>query len=102
MRTRTDVLWVGETLPADFRDTVSALGLRLQSLRHDEVDPEQQNPHCVVLALTPRNIEKFRGRLARILVPTLDSGALLLIVAENASQFETASNLVTERARAED
>jgi len=99
---RPNVLWIGDEIADGLRSAVEALGLTVILTNVEGAEPERQNPHAVVMPFDGVTEEKFRGRLAHLLIRSLDSGALVTVLAQPHTDYEVASKLAMERVQVED
>lgn len=96
---KTSVVSLDEELPAPFAGVLQILGLTQIVTSSDTFDPFVINPHATIIIVKQPTVTKLRGRLARLLEPTLDSGALLLLIADSTESFKDASIILQERVR---
>ncbi len=91
---RKQVLWLGDHAPEELQIAISSAGSQLVVTSPDAVDPARQNPRAILLPVSKANIGKFRGPVARLLVPTLDVGATFIVVVMDDTQAKTVSDAV--------
>src|SRR5882762_9584924 len=97
MSERKLILWVGETAPETLLRIAEVLGLTVAPIDQLDIPNRLEQAHAVLMPFTGATDAQatitFQSNLRRILAPILNSGALLLIVAESPENFEVASKL---------